>query len=140
MNNYFALNNSGSTDLLILNPGDSLDFLLLNPKEIFMSYNIILPATTSAAISQTITLSQDMSAVTFICNGLATSETATLQIYEPISQTFVNVLPLVQLTASKNTITLAQTWGIFEFNKTVTAAAVGISALQYQAISQIRNA
>lgn len=105
-----------------------------------MSYNIILEATTSAAISNPITLSQDMTAVTFICNSLVNSETATLQIYEPISQTFINVLPTVQLTASKNTITLAQTWGIFEFQKSSTAASVGISALQYSAISQIRTA
>lgn len=105
-----------------------------------MTYEIILAPTTAGATSSTFTLSQDTSSATLICNGLASAETATVQIYEPISESFVNWTPTViglspsasvQMTSSSNSITIANVWGTFQVVKTMTSASVGISVNQF---------
>jgi hypothetical protein len=95
---------------------------------------IILAKTTSAETSSAIGLSQDMSSVTFVCAGLATSETAVVQIWDAISSAYVNYIPpagIVEMTASINTVTINQTWGAFIVKKSITAAEVGVTANQY---------
>lgn len=109
-------------------------------------YTILLEPTTSAATSLPFTLNQDVTFATLIVNGLATIETAILQIYDPISETFVDWKPAAapggnylllngngttQLDATTNSITLGPVWGTFKVVKSVTAAAVGISVAQY---------
>lgn len=99
---------------------------------------IILPATTYAATSTPIGLSQDLTSVTLVCNGLQDSETAIIQIYDPVSEAYVDYLPVgdpfegpLQMNSTFNVVTINQVWGAFQIVKSATVAAVGISATQY---------
>ncbi len=97
------------------------------------NYQEIITPTTSAATSNTFSLPQDTTNLTIICNGLAGSETAKLQIFEPISETFMDYLPvggIVQCTSSINTINLVNTHGIFQLVKSSTVASVGATVQQ----------
>jgi len=93
----------------------------------------IIEPTTLAATSSSFSLPQDMTNCTIICSGLAGSETAKLQIFEPISQTYIDYMPtggLVQCTAAINVINLVNTHGIFKLVKSSTVASVGATVQQ----------
>lgn len=68
---------------------------------------------------------------TITVEGLQTTETATVQILSPVSNTFINYYPapggaLIQFTATLNSSTLFLDAGTYRIAKSITANAVGI--------------
>lgn len=93
-----------------------------------MSEKVLITPTTAAATSESFSLNYNH--LGFLsADGLATTETVTIQIYCPASQTWVNYKAndtLFQLTAKTNGLDIYLSAGTYRVTKTATASAVGV--------------
>lgn len=99
---------------------------------------ILIEATEEAAISPTIALGQDLSSFTIVGNGFAGIEVGTVQIYDAGQEAWYDYKPsgtAVALTSTINAISIDK-WGQFRINKSITAAAVAITSIQFNNSTQ----
>ena len=91
---------------------------------------ILLQPTTAAAISNPTQATKIGQTVTIICTGLQASETATLLIYDPISTNYVPCFIDGQQPtfSATNTVIGIEGAGSYKVSKSITQAAVGVSA------------
>lgn len=96
---------------------------------------IVLEPTTSAVASDSFIVG-NAPGVTVICAGLQGGETATVQFFEPISNTWINYVPpgATAPIVFTNIINLYDVWdtaGTYRVNKILTANPVGISVSRF---------
>jgi len=94
-----------------------------------MSTKILITPKTAAETSDS--FSVNFNHIGFLtADGLATTETVTIQIYCPASQTWVNYKAndtLFQLTAKTNGLDIYLSAGTYRVVKSATAGAVGVA-------------
>jgi hypothetical protein len=94
-----------------------------------MSTKILITPRTAETTSDSFSLNYNHIG-TLTADGLATTETVTIQIYCPASQTWVNYKAndtLFQLTAKTNGLDIYLSAGTYRVVKSATAGAVGVA-------------
>jgi hypothetical protein len=94
-----------------------------------MSTKILITPRTAEATSDSFSLNYNHIG-TLTADGLATTETVTIQIYCPASQTWVNYKAndtLFQLTAKTNGLDIYLSAGTYRVVKSATVGAVGVA-------------
>jgi len=92
---------------------------------------IVLSKTTAAESSDPFALSTDQTSLNVICCGLQGTESAVLQMKDPVNNgIWVNVQinsVVPTFNSSNNWIQIQNDWGVYRVSKSVTASPVGVS-------------
>lgn len=93
---------------------------------------IIMQPTKEVAYSETFSTNQSSNA-TLVCNGLESTESVSVQIFDPVTKEFHDWLvdgDVQQMDAKNNVIEIYLSSGTFRVHKTATSNAVGVSLTQ----------
>lgn len=95
---------------------------------------ILLDPTTDAATTEVVTLAQDATGMTVVCNDLVDDEEVTVEIYDAAQNEWYPYIvggQAPKFNTSTNTMDFYWTWGQYRFVKLSTTNPVGISVRQY---------
>jgi uncharacterized protein YaiE (UPF0345 family) len=96
-----------------------------------MAINVLISPTMAAATSLPFS-SSGKNNVGLCCNGLQTTETITLQVYDWANSSWKNAMSngnLFQITANSNFMTISEDAQTYRVVKTATVASIGLNTI-----------